>query len=215
MVTSALTFNKSYCNKVVAALGVVRVSKSYHIFRDQPYFPAAILSYLRLPVFVKPAEGGSSIGMSKVNKAEELEDAIQKAFKEDNQILIEEFIKGTEVTCGVFRKQGELQVLPSRRSAPAKSSSTTKPNILPASPTKLPRRDPRRSRRPHPPGSAGPLQPPQLQRHRTGRFYPRRRHQRRLLPGGQHHARPKREQPRTPAGTCRRYDFAGFLRHTY
>ncbi|WP_109699492.1 D-alanine--D-alanine ligase [Chitinophaga deserti] len=112
MVTSALTFNKSYCNKVVAALGVVKVSKSYHIFREQPYFPAAILSYLRLPVFVKPAEGGSSIGMSKVNKAEELTEAIEKAFKEDNQILIEEFIKGTEVTCGVFRSKGELQVLP-------------------------------------------------------------------------------------------------------
>ncbi|WP_341837089.1 D-alanine--D-alanine ligase [Chitinophaga pollutisoli] len=112
MVTSALTFNKSYCNKVVAALGVVRVSKSYHIFRDQRYFPQAILSYLRLPVFVKPAEGGSSIGMSKVNHAEDLEAAIQKAFKEDSQVLIEEFVKGTEVTCGVFRSQGELNVLP-------------------------------------------------------------------------------------------------------
>lgn len=112
MVTSALTFNKSYCNKVVAALNVVNVSRSAHIFRDKPYDTAAILQQLRLPVFVKPAEGGSSIGMSKVNKAEELEAAIEKAFKEDSQILIEEFIKGTEVTCGLFFAKGKLNVLP-------------------------------------------------------------------------------------------------------
>ncbi|WP_234979592.1 D-alanine--D-alanine ligase [Chitinophaga niabensis] len=112
MVTSALTFNKSYCNKVVAALDVVKVSRSAHIFRNKPYDTTAILQQLRLPVFVKPAEGGSSIGMSKVNKAEELEPAIIKAFKEDNQVLIEEFIKGTEVTCGMFFAKGQLHVLP-------------------------------------------------------------------------------------------------------
>ncbi|RPD39822.1 D-alanine--D-alanine ligase [Chitinophaga barathri] len=112
MVTSALTFNKSYCNKVVAALNVVNVSRSVHIFRDKPYDAAEILGQLRLPVFVKPAEGGSSIGMSKVNKADELEPAIQKAFNEDSQVLIEEFIKGTEVTCGLFRAQGNMTVLP-------------------------------------------------------------------------------------------------------
>ncbi|RPE05594.1 D-alanine--D-alanine ligase [Chitinophaga lutea] len=112
MVTSALTFNKSYCNKVVAQLNVVNVSKSAHIFRDKPYDTTAILSQLRLPVFVKPAEGGSSIGMSKVNTAEELQPAIEKAFKEDSQILIEEFIKGTEVTCGMFYASGKLNVLP-------------------------------------------------------------------------------------------------------
>lgn len=112
MVTSALTFNKSYCNKVVAALDVVKVSRSTHIFRNKQYDVAAILQQLRLPVFVKPAEGGSSIGMSKVNTAEELEPAIIKAFKEDNQVLIEEFIKGTEVTCGMFFAKGQLHVLP-------------------------------------------------------------------------------------------------------
>lgn len=112
MVTSALTFNKSYCNKVVAALDVVNVSKSVHIFRDQPHDPAAILQELRLPVFVKPAEGGSSIGMSKVKTAEELPAAIEKAFKEDSQVLIEEFIKGRELTIGLYRANGTLNVLP-------------------------------------------------------------------------------------------------------
>ncbi|WP_298737519.1 D-alanine--D-alanine ligase [uncultured Chitinophaga sp.] len=112
MVTSALTFNKSYCNKIVAALDVVNVSKSVHVFRDQPYDAAAILQQLRLPVFVKPAEGGSSIGMSKVSAAEELPAAIEKAFKEDSQVLIEEFIKGRELTMGLFKVNGEITVLP-------------------------------------------------------------------------------------------------------
>jgi D-alanine-D-alanine ligase len=112
MVTSALTFNKSYCNKVVNALGVVNVSRSVHIFREQPYQATEILQQLRLPVFVKPAEGGSSIGMSKVKTAEELLAAIEKAFKEDSQVLIEEFIKGRELTIGLYRADGALTVLP-------------------------------------------------------------------------------------------------------
>lgn len=112
MVTSALTFNKSYCNKVVAALQIVNVSKSVHIFRNQPYNTAEILQQLRLPVFVKPAEGGSSIGMSKVKTAEELQPAIDKAFNEDTQILIEEFIKGRELTMGLFRSNGAITTLP-------------------------------------------------------------------------------------------------------
>ncbi|MET3877002.1 D-alanine--D-alanine ligase [Chitinophaga sp. OAE865] len=112
MVTSALTFNKSYCNKVVDALKVVNVSRSVHIFRQQPYNTAEILQQLRLPVFVKPAEGGSSIGMSKVKTAEELQPAIDKAFNEDSQILIEEFIKGRELTMGLYRANGAITVLP-------------------------------------------------------------------------------------------------------
>ncbi|RFS26248.1 D-alanine--D-alanine ligase [Chitinophaga silvatica] len=112
MVTSALTFNKGYCNKVVATLDVVNVSKSVHIFRDQPFNSTDIFNKLKLPVFVKPAEGGSSIGMSKVSAAEELEPAIQKAFKEDSQVLIEEFIKGRELTIGIFKADGKVNVLP-------------------------------------------------------------------------------------------------------
>ncbi|MFY0254604.1 D-alanine--D-alanine ligase [Chitinophaga sp. 30R24] len=112
MVTSALTFNKSYCNKVVDAFKVVNVSKSVHIFSNQPYNTTEILQQLRLPVFVKPAEGGSSIGMSKVKTAEELQPAIDKAFKEDAQILIEEFIQGRELTIGLYRSNGAITVLP-------------------------------------------------------------------------------------------------------
>lgn len=112
-ITSGLTFNKSYCNKVVAALDVVNVARSVHIFRDQPFNDSRIMETLRFPVFVKPAEGGSSIGVSKVNNpSEELGVAIEKAFKEDSQALIEEFVKGRELTCGLFRKDGKLITLP-------------------------------------------------------------------------------------------------------
>jgi D-alanine-D-alanine ligase len=67
---------------------------------------------LEMPVFVKPNNGGSSIGMSRVEKTADLADAIGRAFKEDDQVLVEEFIAGREFTIGVMRTQGELVVLP-------------------------------------------------------------------------------------------------------
>jgi D-alanine-D-alanine ligase len=69
---------------------------------------AEILKQLQLPVFVKPNNGGSSIGMSKVNKGEELLVALDKAFHEDDQVLVEEFIAGREFTIGVFKSNGRL-----------------------------------------------------------------------------------------------------------
>ena len=112
-ITSALTFNKSYCNKVVAQLGVVNVAKSLHIFRDRPFSEQEITEVLKFPVFVKPAEGGSSLGVSKVdNPSEELGEAIRRAFQEDSQALIEERIVGREITCGVFEAGGKRHVLP-------------------------------------------------------------------------------------------------------
>jgi len=112
-ITSALTFNKSYCNKAVAALNIVHVARSVHIFRDQSFDDAAIAGSLRFPVFVKPAEGGSSLGVSKViSPSEELGLAIGKAFKEDSQALIEEYVKGRELTCGLFRSKDKIIILP-------------------------------------------------------------------------------------------------------
>jgi D-alanine-D-alanine ligase len=61
---------------------------------------------------VKPNNGGSSVGMSKVNTPDELEPAIDKAFHEDNEILVEEFIRGRELTCGMLRTEGEIIALP-------------------------------------------------------------------------------------------------------
>ena len=71
-----------------------------------------ILGELKLPVFVKPNNGGSSFGISKVNIASELAPALEKAFKEDNQVLVEEYISGREFTVGVFKSKGVTTVLP-------------------------------------------------------------------------------------------------------
>ena len=109
--TSALTFNKRY-TVAVAAFAGIHTAKSLHIFKHSPLSPDSILKQLRLPVFVKPNNGGSSIGMSKVNKPAELEEALQKAFNEDDQVLVEEFISGREFTVGVFRTTKEIVVLP-------------------------------------------------------------------------------------------------------
>ncbi len=109
--TSALTFNKRY-TVAVAAFAGIDVAKSIHLFKKITVTPAAILKEIQLPVFVKPNNGGSSIGMSKVNKAEDLQVALDKAFKEDEQVLVEEFIKGREFTIGVFKSKGEVIALP-------------------------------------------------------------------------------------------------------
>jgi D-alanine-D-alanine ligase len=109
--TSALTFNKRFTVAVVAFSGV-QVAKSLHLFAHTPVSPEQILHQLQLPVFVKPNNGGSSLGISKVSDPAELSAALQKAWAEDNQILIEECIVGREFTIGVFKQQGIITVLP-------------------------------------------------------------------------------------------------------
>ena len=109
--TSALTFNKRY-TVAVAAFGGISVANSMHLFKHTPVSPENILAKLQLPVFVKPNNGGSSIGMSKVTTADALAPALEEAFKEDTQVLVEEFISGREFTIGVFKTNGALQVLP-------------------------------------------------------------------------------------------------------
>ncbi len=109
--TSALTFNKRY-TVAVASFAGIHVAKSLHLFKHTPITSKAVLENLQLPVFVKPNNGGSSIGMSKVVVSTDLDAAIEKAFKEDNQILIEEFISGREFTIGVFKTKGVITVLP-------------------------------------------------------------------------------------------------------
>ena len=111
-IVSALTFNKSYCNKVVKAFNVVNIANSVHLIKNEPYSMGAILDQLKLPVFVKPNESGSSLGVSKVKNVAELFPAIEKAFREDNQVLIEEFIEGRELTIGVYKLNGAMYALP-------------------------------------------------------------------------------------------------------
>lgn len=110
--TSALTFNKRY-TVAVAAFSGLTVAHSLVLFKNSFTSPDEIIKKLRFPVFIKPNNGGSSIGMSKINTASEaLGPAIEKAFREDDQVLVEEFISGRELTLGVFRSKGEIITLP-------------------------------------------------------------------------------------------------------
>lgn len=109
--TSALTFNKRY-TVAVASFAGINVARSVHVFKDRPVNAADILRQLNLPVFVKPNNGGSSIGMSKVNEDNALPVALDKAFREDTQVLVEEFISGREFTVGVFKSLDKIIVLP-------------------------------------------------------------------------------------------------------
>jgi len=110
--TSALTFNKRYTT-AVAGMSGINVARSVLFIKDQFTSADEVVKNLNFPVFVKPNNGGSSIGMSKVNKpSEELGAAIEKAFKEDDQVIVEEMIEGREFTVGVFRTKGEVVVLP-------------------------------------------------------------------------------------------------------
>ena len=108
--TSALTFNKRW-TVATAAFSGISVAKSVHLFKNQT-LPQTEIDALHYPVFVKPNNGGSSIGMSKVDDAKDLSVAVDKAFKEDNQVLLEEFIAGREFTIGVFNTLDEVIVLP-------------------------------------------------------------------------------------------------------
>jgi len=110
--TSALTFNKRYTT-AVAGMSGINVARSVLFIKGQFKSADEVVKNLNFPVFVKPNNGGSSIGMSKVNNAsEELGTAIEKAFNEDDQVLVEEMIQGREFTVGVFRSKGEIIVLP-------------------------------------------------------------------------------------------------------
>ena len=117
--SSALTFNKRY-TVAVASFAGMSVAKSMHLIRGIPVSINEITKELKLPVFVKPNNGGSSIGMSKVKEVSELETAVEKAFKEDDQVLVEEFISGREFTIGVFESKGEIIALPITEIIPKK-----------------------------------------------------------------------------------------------
>ena len=109
---SALTFNKRY-TVAVASFAGIKVANSVLLFKNNYQSPDEQVKNLKFPVFVKPNNGGSSIGMSKVNSpSEELGAAIEKAFNEDDQVLVEEFIKGREFTIGVFQSKGKIIALP-------------------------------------------------------------------------------------------------------
>lgn len=110
--TSALTFNKGYCNPVVRCFGKVSVAKSRLVYSNRAINVDKIIAEYGLPLFVKPASGGSSVATTKVHTREELMPAVEEAFREDREVLIEQFIKGREFDCGVFQAKDKKYVFP-------------------------------------------------------------------------------------------------------
>lgn len=107
----ALTFNKRDTLSVVKQYGIPTATSIYFDKGDN-VSEKEIIDKVGLPCFVKPNNAGSSFGISKVNKQEELAPAIEKAFKEDSEILIESFLDGIEVSVGVIDYKNEVKVLP-------------------------------------------------------------------------------------------------------
>jgi D-alanine-D-alanine ligase len=109
--TSALTFNKFSCKAFLKNFDVPMV-ESVLIRNGQKFDEKTILDKVGLPCFVKPNAGGSSFGISKVKKANELGKAIEDAFKEDDEVIIEAFIEGVEVSNGILMTKDEYIRLP-------------------------------------------------------------------------------------------------------
>ncbi len=110
--TSAITMNKGYTKAIVDDIPELHIARSIQLFENSGKNTARIKEELTLPLFIKPNNGGSSIGMSKVKIWEELPEALGKAFAEDKQVLVEEFVSGREFSIGIFRGKGEITVLP-------------------------------------------------------------------------------------------------------
>lgn len=108
---SELSFDKWYCNQFLSRFGIP-VAKSLFLKSRDQFTSEEILGELGLPCFVKPSDSGSSFGISKVSKAEDLQNALDKAFEEGDTVVIESFLKGTEVTCGIYRSPKGLVTLP-------------------------------------------------------------------------------------------------------
>lgn len=108
---STLTFNKWYCNTLLDQLGF-DTAQSLYFRKNDAWNAQKIVSKVGLPCFVKPCSAGSSYGVTKVKHENELGIAIQKAFEYDTEIMIEEFLDGIELTCGVYKTNGRAEALP-------------------------------------------------------------------------------------------------------
>ncbi len=107
----SLTFNKYFCNALAACWGM-HVAQSAKFGKGEELTLERILSKVNLPVFVKPNKGGSSLGTTFVKEKEELLPAMNICLEHDDEALVEEYIEGVELTCGVYRRKGEILVLP-------------------------------------------------------------------------------------------------------
>lgn len=108
---SALTFNKWACNSFLRAFGIA-TAKAILIRKGDTPNAIEIADEIGFPCFIKPNGAGSSFGVSKVKTLMEMPVAIAKAFEEDNEVVVESFIKGREITCGLYFNGSEIIPLP-------------------------------------------------------------------------------------------------------
>ena len=111
MYQAALTFNKRDCLSALKPYGI-HTATSYFVNLGDTVNEDKIIAKVGLPCFVKANKAGSSFGISKVYKKEEFKKALEIAFKEDDEVIIESFLDGTEVSVGVITYKGEIIVLP-------------------------------------------------------------------------------------------------------
>ncbi|PKQ60378.1 D-alanine--D-alanine ligase A [Labilibaculum filiforme] len=117
--SSSLSFNKHACNSYLKSLGF-RVAQSILLKKNQNYSTQVINDHLGMPCFVKPNADGSSFGITKVKRIDELNEAIAKAFGEGKEVIIEEFIDGLEFTCGLVKTKSESIIFPVTEVLPKK-----------------------------------------------------------------------------------------------
>jgi len=109
--TSALTFNKYFCNDLAKQYGA-KVASTILLKQGESWNPDSLVAEVGLPCFIKPNKAGSSVGVSKVYEKAGIESAINMAFAEDDEVLVQQFIKGREMACGVFTLNGVVTVFP-------------------------------------------------------------------------------------------------------
>ncbi len=111
VLVEAMTFNKYVLNNYLRAFGV-RVADSILLRLGDEYDEKEIEKRLGMPVFVKPAADGSSFGVSKVKNADQLAPALRVAFMESDEVMIEGYMKGTEISIGCYKTRDKMVVFP-------------------------------------------------------------------------------------------------------
>ena len=111
VLVASLTYDKFACNQYLKAFGV-SVADSLLLKQGQSITDEQVIQHIGLPCFIKPSLGGSSFGVTKVKEAAQIQPAIQKAFGEAKEVVIESFLQGTEITCGCYKTKTKQVVLP-------------------------------------------------------------------------------------------------------
>ena len=111
VLAAAITYDKFVCNQYLKAFGV-RISESLLMRQGQTVSDEDVIEKIGLPCFIKPNLGGSSFGVTKVKTREQIQPAIAKAFGEAEEVMIEAFMAGTELTCGCYKTKEKSVVFP-------------------------------------------------------------------------------------------------------